>query len=76
VSAGLRGIDNAWLSWYEVFREIGGLAHVYCSKYQATDPKDVFATCRKYYTVGTMDRYCMVFSTLMHLMDADFQLML
>jgi hypothetical protein len=76
VSLGSPGINDAWLSWYEVFREIGGLAHVHCSKYQATDPKDVFVTCHKYYTAGTKDRYRMVLTVLMHVMDEDFQLML
>ena len=38
----------------EVFQEIGGLAYVHCSKFQAVDPKpDVFATCRKYHRAGT-----------------------
>jgi len=72
VSAGLRGIDGAWLSWYEVFREIGGLAHVYCSKYQVTDPKDVFSMPQVLYSREKP----MVLSSMMHLMDEDFQLML
>ena len=45
-------------------------------QYQVTDPKDVFATCRKYYTGETKDGYCMVSTALMHVMDEDFQLML
>ena len=38
----------------KVFQDIGGLAYVHCSRFQATDPKpDTFATCRKYHRAGT-----------------------
>jgi hypothetical protein len=57
----------------DVFREIGGLAHVHCSKFQVTDPKpDVFATCRKYHRAGAKDGFRMGSSALMHVLDEEF----
>jgi hypothetical protein len=58
----------------DVFREIGGLAHVHCSKFQGIDPKpDVFATCRKYHRAGTKHGYRMGLDAMMHILDEEFQ---
>ena len=58
----------------DAFREIAGLSHVHCSKFQATDPKpDVFATCRKYHRAGTKHGYRMGLDAMMHFLEEEFK---
>ncbi|KAL7542884.1 hypothetical protein ACHAXR_013186 [Thalassiosira sp. AJA248-18] len=60
------------LSEEDVFNEIGGLAYVHCSKFQATDPKpDVFATCRKYHRAGTKQGLRMGIDSMTTLLDEE-----
>ncbi len=61
----------------EVFQEIGGLAYVHCSKFQATDPKpDVFATCRKYHRAGTKNGFQLGMGAMKNILDEEWERMM
>ena len=62
------------LSEEEVFGEIGGLAYVHCSKFQATQPKpEVFATCRKYHRAGIKNGFRMGMDAMNDILDEEWQ---
>lgn len=58
----------------DLFHEIGGLAYVHCSKFQAADPKpEVFATCRKYHRVATKHGFRLGVATMNEILDEERQ---
>lgn len=59
----------------KLFQEIGGLAYVHCSKFQAVDPKpDTFATCRKYHRAGTKHGFRLGLDAINSLLDEEWQM--
>mmetsp|Transcript_4063 Transcript_4063/g.9137 ORF Transcript_4063/g.9137 Transcript_4063/m.9137 type:complete len:191 (-) Transcript_4063:979-1551(-) len=56
----------------DLFKEIGGLAYVHCSKFQLVNPKpEVFATCRKYHRAGTKRGFRMGIAAMKEVLDEE-----
>ena len=74
VAATALGCRGKVTSEEKVFQDIGGLAYVHCSKFQATDPRpDTFATCRKYHRAGTKHGFRIGLDAINDVLDEEWQ---